>query len=270
MIDHPNRINAHIAALYLAKYNKDAIIELGCKTWNEAYLKVGNAFDYKYTAINHFRDYFDGLLPNHRKGWGDPYELVVEIFNKFGNYDFETFSEIVKDILEENCLFDLYDSSFIANLTSIKNKNLVKQEIKTEREHKQRERNPEEEACVSALFQKEGGKREIPIFDDESGSLVGLADLITDTEIIEVKNIKNWKHAVGQVFAYWYYFSRANVNNSLRPRIHLFGNNGISDPKIQLCQFLMEKVFFPYIDSVVVTCAEDDDLDCYEIDIFDI
>lgn len=271
MREHRYKREAHIAAFYLSKFNESALKELGCQTWKEVYTLIAHALGYKEASIKHYRDSFDPLLSNSRQGWyqNNTYKTIRDIFNEFGNYDFETLSDIVKNILEENWTSGIYDSNFIANLTFIKNQNLLRQEIKVEKEQKRRERTPGEEACVSKLLQQEGGKREVPIFDHKSASLVGLADLITNTEIIEVKNIKNWKHAVGQVFAYWYYLALANANKNLRPRIHLFGINGINDYRIQLCQSLMKKIFSPDIDSVRVTYVEDD-LDDFEVDIFDI
>ncbi|OCQ99617.1 hypothetical protein BCD64_10785 [Nostoc sp. MBR 210] len=99
------------------------------------------------------------------------------------------------------------------------------------------------------------------MFDPQSNSLVGIADLITQDEVIEVKNIQNWKHAVGQIFAYWYYLSlNSNLENkNLIPRVHLFGGNGIDDDRVKLCQALMEKIFEPYTDSILVTYAEESD-----------
>jgi hypothetical protein len=44
----------------------------------------------------------------------------------------------------------------------------------------------------------------------------GFIDLLTDTEIIEVKNIKNWKHAIGQILVYSIYYPKH------KKRIHLF------------------------------------------------
>ncbi|KAG5186210.1 FirrV-1-A34, partial [Tribonema minus] len=44
----------------------------------------------------------------------------------------------------------------------------------------------------------------------------GFADVITATHVIEVKNWRNWKHALGQVLAYHAFAS------DKRMRIHLF------------------------------------------------
>jgi hypothetical protein len=45
----------------------------------------------------------------------------------------------------------------------------------------------------------------------------GRIDVLTSTEVIEVKSARNWMHALGQVQVYGSHFPR------LRKRIHLFG-----------------------------------------------
>lgn len=58
---------------------------------------------------------------------------------------------------------------------------------------------------------------------------VGRIDVLTKTEVIEVKRVKDWKSALGQVLAY----------SSLYPnhgkRIHLFGKSKPSDEVTQVC-----------------------------------
>lgn len=45
----------------------------------------------------------------------------------------------------------------------------------------------------------------------------GFIDILTPEEVIEVKTIREWKSAIGQVLAYRAYYQ------DRRPRIHLFG-----------------------------------------------
>jgi hypothetical protein len=52
-----------------------------------------------------------------------------------------------------------------------------------------------EQEIVKQLQEKIGGQKEVE-------TKVGYIDLLTDTQLIEVKNGKNWKHAVGQVLMY--------------------------------------------------------------------
>ena len=57
---------------------------------------------------------------------------------------------------------------------------------------------------------------------------VGRIDVLTKTEIIELKNVKNWKAAIGQVKCYGQYYPNHRL------RVHLFGEIRASQlPKIQ-------------------------------------
>ncbi len=56
---------------------------------------------------------------------------------------------------------------------------------------------------------------------------VGFIDLLTETEIIEVKNIKDWKSALGQILTYSAYYPNH------RKRIHLFGETLDKLPDIE-------------------------------------
>lgn len=60
------------------------------------------------------------------------------------------------------------------------------------------------------LAEKLKGKKEVH-------TKAGRIDILTDTEVIEVKRVSGWKGAIGQVKSYGSYYP----NHSLR--IHLFG-----------------------------------------------
>jgi hypothetical protein len=61
------------------------------------------------------------------------------------------------------------------------------------------------------LWQQLGGETEVE-------TLAGRIDLLTSTEIIEIKRASAWKEAVGQVIVYGHYYP------SHDKRIHLFGS----------------------------------------------
>jgi hypothetical protein len=60
-----------------------------------------------------------------------------------------------------------------------------------------------------ALWKQLGGQVEVE-------TPAGRIDLLTDTEIIEIKRAKNWKAAIGQVISYAMYFP------DRQKRVHLF------------------------------------------------
>ena len=72
-----------------------------------------------------------------------------------------------------------------------------------------KKRSTKELKIQKRLAQELDGKKEIIT---ESGNI----DILTDLEIIEIKNSKNWKDGVGQVLCYHQYFPKH------QPRIHLF------------------------------------------------
>ena len=73
---------------------------------------------------------------------------------------------------------------------------------------------PTREKDVSiALALQLGGKREVCV---KAGSI----DVLTRTELIEVKEYKGWKGAIGQVLAYGTEYPKH------KKRIHLFGDRG--------------------------------------------
>jgi hypothetical protein len=76
------------------------------------------------------------------------------------------------------------------------------------------------------LWHQLGGKTEVK-------TPIGFIDLLTNNEIIEIKNFKDWKHGVGQLKTYQYYYPEHKA------RLHLFN---VIDYKIeeivQICKHL--------------------------------
>ncbi|MBW4506875.1 MAG: hypothetical protein KME64_10230 [Scytonematopsis contorta HA4267-MV1] len=92
--------------------------------------------------------------------------------------------KIVKDILEDDLLYNLYDGTCLADLSSNKIKE-IKQRVIEEKEQIKKERSREEERSLLNLVNKYGGTREVPIFYIQTKSLAGIADLLTQKQIIE-------------------------------------------------------------------------------------
>ena len=67
-----------------------------------------------------------------------------------------------------------------------------------------------------------GGKTEVYI------DKVGRIDVLTNTEIIEVKNTKGWKSAIGQIKSYGQYYPKHKM------RVHLFGK--LTESKLETIQ----------------------------------
>lgn len=84
-----------------------------------------------------------------------------------------------------------------------------------------------EQRATRRLQSDIGGRREVKTPN-------GYIDLLTDEEVIEVKEASDWKSAIGQVLAY------AKFYPERRKRVHLFGkaNPKITDHVTSLCEEL--------------------------------
>ena len=72
----------------------------------------------------------------------------------------------------------------------------------------------------------------------EVNTPVGRIDLLTDSEIIEVKHVADWKSAMGQVLAYASFYPQHTK------RIHLFGEEAPATDAIAICSQLGITVTF--------------------------
>ena len=79
-----------------------------------------------------------------------------------------------------------------------------------------------EKKIQSILYEKHGGKIEVE-------TEYGYIDLLTDTEIIEIKNGENWKHGMGQIIVYGEYYPKH------QKRLHLFDIN-INNKINEICK----------------------------------
>ncbi len=92
-----------------------------------------------------------------------------------------------------------------------------------------------ENLIVTKLQRQIGGKREIK-------SSLGYIDLMTNSQVIEVKNAYRWLSALRQILCYSQDFPR------LQKRIHLFGAN--SKYYQQKAKYLCEKKNYNVIVSI--------------------
>ena len=65
----PTRDKLILAGLYLSKYDSVGLKQLGFETFIEAFNVIGYALGARPASIKNYRDEFDPLFPNRRKGW---------------------------------------------------------------------------------------------------------------------------------------------------------------------------------------------------------
>ena len=58
-----------LSGLYLSKYDSQGLKSLGLDSFAEAFNVIGYALGARPASIKNYRDEFDPLFPNQRKGW---------------------------------------------------------------------------------------------------------------------------------------------------------------------------------------------------------
>ncbi len=93
-----------ITGLYLSKYSHEGLNELGFKSFQEAFNVLGFSLSSKPASLKNYRDEFDPLFPNNRKGWHkrDIREYCKKYFDEYKDVDFLVFSNLIKSFFIDN------------------------------------------------------------------------------------------------------------------------------------------------------------------------
>ncbi|MEH7200661.1 DUF3883 domain-containing protein [Priestia megaterium] len=96
-------------AFYLAKFNEEAVQNLGYEGFRDAFNKIGAKLNYSPNSVKNRRDDFDPLF-GHRAGWHQV-ELGksnLEIVDSFDHLSEEALRAIVLDLLDEEPSGEIY------------------------------------------------------------------------------------------------------------------------------------------------------------------
>ena len=90
-----------LAGLFLSKYDALGLKKLGFETFAEAFNVIGYALGARPASIKNYRDEFDPLFPNRRKGWHkrELREHCRKVLEAYKQTDLETFSSLVKALI---------------------------------------------------------------------------------------------------------------------------------------------------------------------------
>jgi len=90
-----------LVGLYLSKYDSLGLRKLGFESFVEAFNVIGYALGSKPASIKNYRDEFDPLFPNRRKGWHkrQTRDYCLKVFREYKNLDLESFSGLVKSFV---------------------------------------------------------------------------------------------------------------------------------------------------------------------------
>lgn len=107
----PTREKLILAGLYLSKYDSLGLKQLGFDNFSEAFNVIGYAMGSRPASIKNYRDEFDPLFPNRRKGWHkrETRDYCLKIFEQYKNLDLDSFTGLVKSFFgyDENACSEL-------------------------------------------------------------------------------------------------------------------------------------------------------------------
>jgi hypothetical protein len=97
----PTREKRVLAGLYLSKYDLLGLKKLGFESFTEAFNVIGYALGSKPASIKNYRDEFDPLFPNLRKGWHRRpiRDYCLKVFEEYKHLDLESFAGFVKSLV---------------------------------------------------------------------------------------------------------------------------------------------------------------------------
>lgn len=105
MVLNPDQIASStrviLAGLYLAKYDAEGLRRLGFRSFAEAYNVIGYALGSQPASVKNYRDEFDPLFPNQRKGWHKRRirDYCLKVFNEYKDLDIELFTGLIKSFV---------------------------------------------------------------------------------------------------------------------------------------------------------------------------
>lgn len=102
--DLPNRDKLVLAGLYLSKFDEIGLKQLGFDSFLEAYNVIGYGLGSKPASIKNYRDEFDPLFPNSRKGWHKraTREYCLKVFKEYHSLTFEAFTVLVRSFFDQD------------------------------------------------------------------------------------------------------------------------------------------------------------------------
>ncbi len=90
-----------LTGLYLSKFDTVGLRQLGFESSTEAFNVIGSALGIPPASVRNYRNEFDPLFPNNRKGWHKRTirDYCKTIYDKFGKLDIDEFSVLLKKII---------------------------------------------------------------------------------------------------------------------------------------------------------------------------
>lgn len=103
------REKAILTGLYLSKFNSEGLVRLGFNGFTEAFNILGHALGVRPASVKNYRDEFDPLFPNDRKGWHKRpmREYCKAVYDSFGDLTLEAFTALLKEVIYKDHAVDV-------------------------------------------------------------------------------------------------------------------------------------------------------------------
>ena len=90
-----------LAGLYLSKFDVGGLRRLGFDSFTEAFNVIGSALGVRPASVKNYRDEFDPLFPNRRKGWHKrpTRGYCKAVYDAFGELNLGNFTDLLKRII---------------------------------------------------------------------------------------------------------------------------------------------------------------------------
>lgn len=109
MLNFTLRKKAILAGLYLSKFNEEGLNELGFENFTQAFNVIGYSLGVQPASIKNYRDEFDPIFPNKRKGWHkrEMRQYCNDIYLSYRDLNLNKFSNLLKQIVYKNSELDI-------------------------------------------------------------------------------------------------------------------------------------------------------------------
>lgn len=98
-----------LVGLYLSKFNSAGLRQLGFGSFAEAFNVIGSALGTRPASLKNYRDEFDPLFPNERKGWHKRSirGYCKAVYDTFGALNLQDFTNLLKRVVYRQPDIDL-------------------------------------------------------------------------------------------------------------------------------------------------------------------
>lgn len=123
-----SREKSIVAGLYLSKFDFEGLNYLGFASFTEAFNIIGFAMGVPPMSIKNYRDEFDPLFPNDRKGWHKRQmrKNYKDIHDSFHKLNLSDFAALIKDILYKDHEIDVLIEEIARNEGDAENSSFAK------------------------------------------------------------------------------------------------------------------------------------------------